>query len=116
MEELDSDEEIENIISKSQLDEINQEYVVFNKQREEIIISSKDFQRKLLSQLENLKINSLNKYLSTKYANTEKIGYTCEYCNVFSATTKKSLSAHVRACKKQHEISVDTDTLCVELK
>ena len=115
MQELDSDEEMENIISKSQLDEINQEYIAFNKQREEIIISSKDFQRKLLSQLDNLKINALNKYLSTRYANTEKSGYTCELCNLFTAPTKKSLSAHVRACKKQHEIKIDTPTLCVEI-
>ena len=27
----------------------------------------------------------------------------------YTAQTKKSLSAHVRACKKQHEISVDTN-------
>ena len=44
-----------------------------------------------------------------------KTGFTCEYCNVFSAPTKKSLSAHVRACKKQHDITVDTPILCVEL-
>ena len=72
-------------------------------------------QRKLLSQLDNLKINALNKYLSTKYANTEKSGYTCEFCNIFTAPTKKSLSAHVRACKKNHDIKVDTATLCVEI-
>jgi len=74
---------------------------------------SKDYQKKLISQLENLKINALNKYLSTKYSSHEKTGFTCEYCNVFSASTKKSLSAHVRACKKQHE--VDTPILRVEL-
>ena len=60
-------------------------------------------------------MNSLNKYLSTKYSNNEKRGFTCEYCNVFSASTKKSLSAHVRACKKQHDIKVDTPILRVEL-
>jgi hypothetical protein len=99
----------ENIISKALLDEINQEYIEFNKQRDEIILTSKDFQRKLISQLENLKINALNKYLSTKYSSNEKTGYTCEYCNMYTTQTKKSLSAHVRACKKQHEITVDTD-------
>ena len=115
IDELDSEEEHENIISKSLLDEINQEYLSFNKQKDEIILMSKDYQKKLIGQLENLKMNALNKYLSTKYSNNEKIGFTCEYCNIFSASTKKSLSAHVRACKKQHDIKVDTPTLCVEL-
>jgi hypothetical protein len=109
IQELDSEEEHENIISKALLDEINQEYIEFNRQRDEIILSSKDYQKRLISQLENLKINALNKYLSTKYSSNEKTGYTCEYCNMYTCKTKKSLSAHVRACKKQHEISVETD-------
>ena len=98
----------ENVISKSLLDEINTEFIDFNRQRDEIILTSKDFQKKLLTQLENLKMNALTKYLSTKYSSNEKTGYTCEYCNAFSAATKKSLSAHTRACKKQHEITVET--------
>jgi hypothetical protein len=108
IEEIDSEEEHENVISKSLLDEINQEYLSFNKQKDEIILMSKDYQKKLIGQLENLKMNALNKYLSTKYSNNEKTGFSCEYCNVFSASTKKSLSAHVRACKKNHDIKVDT--------
>ena len=88
------------------MDEINQEYLSFNKQRDDIILMSKDYQKKLIGQLENLKMNALNKYLSTKYSNNEKTGFTCEYCNVFSASTKKSLSAHVRACKKNHDINL----------
>ena len=115
IEEIDSEEEHENVISKSLLDEINQEYLSFNKQKDDIILMSKDYQKKLIGQLENLKMNALNKYLSTKYSSHEKTGFTCEYCNVFSASTKKSLSAHVRACKKNHDIKVDTPTLCVEL-
>ena len=91
------------------LDEINQEFIELNKQRDEIILNSKDFQRKLIGQLENLKFNALTKYLSTKYSNNSKTGYTCEYCSQFTASTKKSLSAHVRACKKQHEITVETE-------
>lgn len=109
IQDLDSEEEHENIISKALLDEINQEYIEFNKQRDEIILTSKDFQRKLISQLENLKMNALTKYLSTKFSSNAKTGYTCEYCSQFTASTKKSLSAHTRACKKQHGgISVDT--------
>jgi hypothetical protein len=110
IQELDSEEEHENIISKSVLDEINQDYIEFTKQKDEIILNAKDFQKKLLGQLENLRLNSLSKYLSNKYANSQKTGYTCEHCGVYHAQTRKSLSAHVRACKKQHGgISVETD-------
>ena len=109
IQELDSEEEHENIISKSVLDEINQEYIEFNRQKDDIILNAKDFQKKLLVQLENLRLNTLSKYLSNKYANSQKTGYTCEFCSLYTAQTKKSLSAHVRACKKQHEIAVDTD-------
>jgi len=108
IQELDSEEEHENIISKSVLDEINQEYIEFNRQKDDIILNAKDFQKKLLVQLENLRLNTLSKYLSNKYANSQKTGYTCEFCSLYTAQTKKSLSAHVRACKKQHEITVDT--------
>jgi hypothetical protein len=107
IQELDVEND-ENVISKSLLDEINTDFIEFNRQRDDIILTSKDFQKKLISQLENLKMNALNKYLSTKYSSNEKTGYTCEYCNAFSAATKKSLSAHTRACKKQHEIAVET--------
>ena len=72
IEEIDSEEEHENVISKSLLDEINQEYLSFNKQKDEIILMSKDYQKKLIGQLENLKMNALNKYLSTKYSSHEK--------------------------------------------
>jgi hypothetical protein len=109
IQELDSEEEHENIISKSVLDEINQEYIEFTRQKDDIILNAKDFQKKLLVQLENLRLNTLSKYLSNKYANSQKTGYTCEYCSLYTAQTKKSLSAHVRACKKNHEVSVDTD-------
>lgn len=108
IEEIENEEQ-ENFISKILLDEINQEYISFNKQRDQIILMTRDYQKKLIGQLENLKMVALNKYLSTKYCNNEKTGFICQYCNVFSSLTKKSLSAHIRACKKQREINDDTD-------
>jgi len=99
--EIDSDGEPDNILSKSLLDEINSEYISFTKQTDEIILNSKDYLKKLISNIENLRLSSLNKYLSSKYAYNNKVGYTCELCNIFQANTKKSLSAHVRACKNK---------------
>jgi len=107
--EIDSDGEPDNILSKSLLDEINSEYISFTKQTDEIILNSKDYLKKLISNIENLRLSSLNKYLSSKYASNNKVGYTCELCNIFQTNTKKSLSAHVRACKNR--ICTDTQEL-----
>jgi hypothetical protein len=94
----------ENIISKTMLDEINNEYIAFSKQIDDIIILSKDYNKRLISNVENIRLNTLNKYLSTKYASNTKSGYACELCNNFNTHTKKSLSAHMRACKKNKEM------------
>jgi len=45
------------------------------------------------------------------------VKYTCHLCNVFTANTKKSLSAHSRACKLKHphdSIVVDTNNVVVD--
>lgn len=100
----------ENVISDHILEQINAEYREFIKERDDIISMTKEYNKKLVSKIENLHINTLNKYLSTKFSNSDKVQYTCTLCNLFTAPTKKSLSAHVRACKKQHDITVDTTT------
>lgn len=99
----------ENIITTEVLDDINRDFQTFITQKEAIISFSKENQRKLVTQLENLSFISLEKYLSTKYASARKTGYVCELCNNYTAPTKKSLSAHQRGCRKANTmIHVDT--------
>ena len=96
-----------NSISSEILESMNYEFQSFLSKKENIIASTKESQRKLISQLEELTLMSLEKYLSTKFSFTKK-GFTCEICENWTGPTKKSLSAHMRACKKTGAIKVDT--------
>ena len=91
-----------NNISKEILDDINQEYQTFISQRDTLQITLKDFQKKMNTQIESLKLPSLDKYLDTKYAYVKERNFTCDICNAFTGTNKQSLSAHKRGCRKKN--------------
>jgi hypothetical protein len=113
------EEETNNTITKELLDEINQEYQFFISQKDVLLNVFKDYQKKILTTIEDLKFPNLYKYLSTKYASVKKQCYVCEICNIFEAPNKKSLSAHQRGCKKsivQEPIIVETVTHLPENK
>jgi len=97
----------DNSISSEILESINYEFQSFLSKKDNIVASTKESQRKLISQLEELTLISLEKYLSTKFSFIKK-GFTCEICDNWTGPTKKSLSAHMRACKKTGAIKVDT--------
>jgi hypothetical protein len=59
---------LENTISKSVLDDINEEYQKFISQRDNMLINMRDFNKKMSSAISLLKLPSLDTYLSTKYA------------------------------------------------
>jgi hypothetical protein len=97
--DTDPDEE-DNCISKEILNEINAEFSKFITHKETIINMVKDSQKKIIDEIKNLYIPSLEKYLSNKFG-VDKITYTCDVCNVFVANSKKALSSHKRSkeCK-----------------
>ena len=90
-----------NNISKEMLDDINEEYQSFILQKESLITCLKDFQKKMNSQIESLKLPTLDKYLDTKYAYVKTRNFSCELCNSFIGSSKQSISAHKRGCKKK---------------
>lgn len=90
-------------ISKELLDEMNKDFQMFVTQKESIIGVIKDMNKKLLSQLDDLKFSSLEKYLSTKFAPTHlKVGLKCELCKHFTANNLKALAAHKRGCVRKN--------------
>ena len=101
LDELSCDIE-ENVIGKDVLDDINHEFQNFVTRKDNLINISKEIQKKLLTQIDDLRFPALEKYLSNKYANTKKNSYSCHLCNLYEAPTKKSLSAHVRGCMKKN--------------
>jgi hypothetical protein len=100
LQDLNLDEE-NNTISKEVLDEINVEYQAFINQKESMTTVLKDFNKKMMTQIDDIKLPCLDKYLSQKYAYVKANCYTCDICNIFTATTKQSISAHKRGCAKK---------------
>jgi hypothetical protein len=88
-------------ISKEVLDDINDEYNIFITQKESLLLLLKDFQKRITTQIEELKLPALDKYLSPKYAFVKDRNFMCDICNCFCAANKQSLSAHKRGCKKK---------------
>ena len=89
-------------ISKDVLNEINQEHNLFTKQKDELKIHIKDNTNKLLNQLDDMKFNKLNTYLTSKSLSSEPVGlYKCELCNFYTCNKLKAMAAHKRGCKKK---------------
>jgi len=102
IQDLNMDED-DNTISKDILDGINEEYQRFITQKEGMITSLKDFQKRMTTQIEDLQLPTLDKYLEPKYAYVKTRCFTCDLCNVYTAPSKQSLSAHKRGCKKANK-------------
>lgn len=85
-------------ISKECLERINDEYQKFQNQKETFIISIKDMNKKLLSQVDDFKLPNLSLYLNDKFASIQNQQHICEFCNL-PFQTKRSLASH----KKKHK-------------
>lgn len=98
----DSVDAIENI-SKETLEYINLEFQQFITAKSTLIKITKDFNKKLLRQIDELKLPSLEDYLAKKYSFSSN-KFVCEYCG-FVGKNQQSKSAHLRGCfkKKQHD-------------
>ena len=91
-----------NNIPKDVLDDINEEYQNFLTQKETMIMTLRDFQKKMTTQIDAIKLPSLDKYLVTKYAYVQNRNFGCNICKNFTGSSKQSLSAHQRGCRKKH--------------
>jgi hypothetical protein len=90
------------LIEKEVLDEINKEYQLFVSQKEAIIQGLRESQRKVVSQIEEFKFPSLDRYLSSKFtAPMPRNGHKCDLCKTFMANNLKALAAHKRGCARK---------------
>jgi hypothetical protein len=100
-------------ISKEILDDINGDYHSFISQKESMQTLLKDFTKRMNTQIEELALPSLDKYLEPKYAYVKDRFFKCDMCNDFNGKSKQALSAHKRGCKKKHShntlLAIDTD-------
>jgi hypothetical protein len=95
-------------IPKEILDTINTEYQLFLSQKNAVVDVFKESQKKVLSQIDEIRFPTLDKYLATKYsAPIQKPGLKCDLCKSFSANNLKALAAHKRGCiRKQTPLNV----------
>ena len=85
-------------ISKSFLEEINMEYQDFATNKMNYVKTLKEYNQKLLLQVENMRMpkleNLLNKHFSNSLASKT---YICDYCG-YKAKNSRALTAHLRGC------------------
>lgn len=88
-------------ISKDILDDINADYHSFISQKESLRTLLKDFTKRMITQIEELALPSLDRYLEPKYAYVKDRFFKCDICDDFNGKSKQALSAHKRGCKKK---------------
>jgi hypothetical protein len=100
------------IIPKDLLDSINTEFQLFLTQKNAVIDVFKESQKKVLSQIDELRFPCLDKFLSTKYsAPVQKPGLKCDLCKCFTANNLKALAAHKRGCIRKNTLVNASNTL-----
>ena len=92
------------IIKKDVLDRINDQFQIFLSQKEQLILTLKEMNKKLLYQVEELKMPDLSMFLNDKYASMQNQQFCCEICNL-PFQNKRSLASH----KKIHKTKTSTN-------
>jgi len=96
--EINADNDICNI-ETSQLEEINKEFNNYVLQKHSLLKIVKDFNDKMNSSINDLKLPTLEQFLSKHYATSSNQGNNiCKYCEKF---VPKSLLQHYRYCNEK---------------
>jgi hypothetical protein len=105
IEEISNVEELNGcIIRKDVLDKINDQFQIFITQKEMILTTVKEMNKKLMTQVDELKMPDLSLFLNEKYASIQNQQFACELCNL-PFQNKRSLASH----KKFHKGSKLSD-------
>jgi hypothetical protein len=91
------------VIKKELMDAINYEYQTFLSQKENLLQLHKEYNKKLQSMLDELKLPSLQTLLNKNYASLQNQEWVCEVCGE-SFNLKKGLLLHKR---KHREKTID---------
>lgn len=95
-------------IKKETLDKINEQYQLFITQKENLINTTKDIQKKLISQIEDLCLPDLSSILNDNYASVQNQDFTCDICHI-PFSNRRSLAAH----KKAHKNKTPKDNIII---
>ena len=93
------------------LDNINGEYQDFVKRKEEVYVTLNDFQKRIQTQLNDMKFTYLDQFLSGFFASSHSIQTECSICGrLFKGRfPSKALAKHEPSCKKKHHTPIPSD-------
>jgi hypothetical protein len=98
--EINNHNSIEGVkISKDFLSKINDEYKAFLNQKDLLIFNIKENQKKLISNIEDLDLPDLSKYLFSIYSSEQKQEFKCDVCGE-AFPKKASLASHKKIHNK----------------
>ena len=84
------------------LKEINNEYKTFINSQEKLISGLKDYYKKTMELLNDIKLPSLEGFITKHYANMKKDNnITCPICKKYETNNLKSMARHKHFCKKK---------------
>ena len=83
-------------IKKETLDRINEQFQLFKTHKEMLINTSKDIQKRLITQIEDMNMPDLKMFLDDKYASIQNQEFICTVCNQ-AFLNKKALASHKKA-------------------
>ena len=99
LESISTQEDVSGIvIKKDVLDKINEQFQTFMNQRDVVLITLRESYKKVVSQVEDMKLPELSLFLNDKYASIQNQQFLCDTCNM-AFTNKRSLASH----KKMHK-------------
>lgn len=91
-------------IPRDVMDTINNEFHSFLSQKNAMIEVLKENQKRAIAQLDEIKLPSLDKYLSQHYIiPISKPGIKCDICRSYTANNLKALAAHKRGCIRKNK-------------
>ena len=111
LDDLGNETEVD-MIPKEKLDAINNEVQYLVSTRLSLITLTKEYNQRMLKQLDEIKIPTLEDFLNTRYA-TSCSKFMCEHCE-FVAKNKAALAAHKRRCKKKGQTTLDNIVINID--
>jgi hypothetical protein len=88
------------VIRKDVLDRINEQFQFFMAQKETLLGVMRDSHKKIISQVEELRLPDLSAFLNDKYASIQNQQFVCDVCNL-SFTNRRSLASHRKLHKNK---------------
>ena len=97
-------------ITNDMIKDMNTDYQTFLTHRDNVLYQIKDNYKKTVEILTHMKLPSLEKYLSTHFAENKTNKLTCNLCKKYQTNNLRSLARHTntKMCKKMQDVNSDT--------